>query len=45
MDEWIKKTHTHTNTHTHRLECHPAIKNEILVFGTTCMEPEGLILN
>ena len=43
--EWIKKVGyacVHTHTHTHTTErCSARKKNEILSFGTACMEPEG----
>ena len=45
MDKEDIHTHIHTHTHTNTIEYYPAIKNEILVFGTTCMEPECIILN
>ena len=56
-DEWIKKmwyvhthtrarTHTHTHTHTHTLEFYSAMeKNEILLFATTWLELEGIMLS
>ena len=39
-DEWIKK-----KWYTQGMEYYSAIKNEILPFGTTWMDLEGVILN
>ena len=39
-------THTHTHTHTHTMDYYSAIKkNEILLFVTTWMDLEGIMLS
>ena len=39
-------THTHPHTHTHTMEYYSAIKkNEILLFVTTWMDLEGIMLS
>ena len=43
MDGWMRKeniTHTHPNT---QMECYSAIKNKILPFVKTWMNPEDTI--
>ena len=38
--------HTHTHTHTHTMEYYSEIKkNEILLFATTWMELEGIMIS
>ena len=35
--------HTHTHTHTHTVEYYSVIKNEILPFVATWMDPENIV--
>ena len=45
METTYMYTYTHTHTHTHTLDCYSAIKkNEIMLFATTCMDLEIIIL-
>ena len=43
--EDVVHTHTHTHTHTHRGILLSHKKNEILLFETTGMDLEGIMLN
>ena len=44
-DEWKKKPYyLNTHTHEHTMQYYSAIKKEILLFGTTWMDPEGITL-
>ena len=45
---WYTHTHTHTHTHmhAHTLEYYSALKkNEIILYATTWMDLEGIMLN
>ena len=37
--------YTHTHTHTHTLEYYSAIKNEIIPFAATWMDPDIITLS